>query len=56
MESAAFRRLYFQVKKQIQAAAKKGDVDVCKILAKSIIQSRQVRFFKLLILDYTRIF
>lgn len=36
--------LNLQVKKQIKEAAKKGDRDVCIVLAKSMLQSRKVIF------------
>lgn len=39
---AFYIKIFFQVKREIKTAAKKGNRDVCIVLAKSMIQSRKV--------------
>jgi charged multivesicular body protein 3 len=46
----AIEREEEKVKRQIKDAAKKGDKDVCRILAKSIVQSRKVKCFSILVI------
>ena len=40
----SFKIFYFQITKEIKDAAKKGDREVCVILAKSLLESRKVNF------------
>jgi hypothetical protein len=44
-----------KVKREIKAAAKKGDKDVCMILAKSIVHSRKANNIFLYTLHYSKL-